>query len=309
MPLENAVASALRAAGVALVDDFPLARKTWWRVGGPADGWAEIGDPDILAAAVAICHASSVAVFPMGNASNLLVADGGVRGLVVRLTGDLASVSASAADPPELTVGGGMRLVGLLARAQREGWTGLEMLAGVPGTIGGAVRMNAGTRVGELSDVLLGVSVLLPTGETQDLPASALAMAYRHAELPPGAIVLRARLSTTGADPDESAEKIAEHLDYRARTQPVDVPTCGSTFRNPLGDSAGRLIEAAGLKGFRVGAAEVSAKHANFVVNLGGATAADIRAVIDEMIRRVADHAGVTLVPEVHLCGEAPDRP
>jgi UDP-N-acetylmuramate dehydrogenase len=301
MPLSAPLAADLRAAGVALVDDLPLARKTWWRVGGPADGWAEIGDPAVLSAALAACRAAGVPVFPMGNASNLLIADTGVRGLVVRLTEGLAGVAALPGDPPELEVGGGLRLVSLLGRAQKEGWTGLEMLAGVPGTIGGAVRTNAGTRLGELSDVLRSVTILDGTEKT--LPASALAMGYRHAELPPGAIVVRARLATTGADPDESSEKIAEHLDYRARTQPVDVPTCGSTFRNPPGDSAGRLLEAAGLKGFRVGAAEVSPKHANFVVNLGGATAADIRAVIDEMMRRVREHAGVELVPEVFFVG------
>jgi UDP-N-acetylmuramate dehydrogenase len=304
MALPPTVAADLLAAGVPLVADMPLARKTWWRVGGPADGWAEIGDAAVLSAALGICARAGVPVFPLGNASNLLIGDGGIRGLVVRLTEGLATVTADDADPPELTVGGGLRLVSLLGRAQREGWTGLEMLAGVPGTIGGAIRMNAGTRLGEIAAALRAVEVLGPDGTPATLPVAALAMSYRHAELPPGAIVVGARLATTGTDPDESAEKIAEHLEYRAQTQPVDVPTCGSTFRNPPGDSAGRLLEAAGLKGFRVGAAEVSPKHANFVVNLGGATAADIRAVIDEMIRRVRDHAGVTLVPEVHFVGE-----
>ncbi len=304
MALPPAVAADLRAAGVPLQDDLPLARKTWWRVGGPADGWAEVGEIGVLSRALAICDQARVPVFPMGNASNLLVGDGGVRGLVVRLTEGLSTAEPDSGDPPILRVGGGLRLVSLLARAQREGWTGLEMLAGVPGTVGGAVRMNAGTRLGEISDVLLGITVLLPDGRVAELPATALHLSYRHADVPDRAIVVAARLRTTGADPQESAEKVAEHLDYRARTQPVDVPTCGSTFRNPPGDSAGRLIEAAGLKGYRVGAAEVSAKHANFVVNLGGATATQIRAVIDEMIRRVALHAGVVLVPEVHFVGD-----
>jgi UDP-N-acetylenolpyruvoylglucosamine reductase len=170
MPLPEPLAADLRAAGVPLVDDLPLARKTWWRVGGPADGWAEIGDPATLSAAVALCRAAGVPVFPMGNASNLLIADAGIRGLVIRLTEGLAGVAALPGDPPELEVGGGLRLVSLLGRAQKEGWTGLEMLAGVPGTIGGAVRTNAGTRLGELSDALRSVTILEADGHGEDAP-------------------------------------------------------------------------------------------------------------------------------------------
>ncbi len=305
MPLADKYAAALRSAGVAFAEDVPLARKTWWRVGGPADAWAEIGALAELQAVQRVADDHGLPVFVMGNASNLLVSDRGIRGLVVRLTGDLAGVDA-AGDPPILALGGGVKLVSLLGRAQREGWTGLEALAGVPGTIGGAVRMNAGTRLGEVKDALVSVGVVRPGGEVDELPLAALEMSYRTCRLPERSIVWTASLRTTGADPAASRELVAEHLAYRARTQPVDVPTCGSTFRNPPGDSAGRLLEAAGLKGFRIGAVEVSPKHANFVVNLGGATADDLWRVIGEMRRRVRDASGIDLEVEVHRAGEWP---
>jgi UDP-N-acetylmuramate dehydrogenase len=303
MPLSDKCRAALRSAGVSFAEDVPLARKTWWRVGGPADAWAEVGDLAALQAIQRVRADEGIPVFTMGNASNLLVSDAGIRGLVIRLVDDLARVESSG-DPPILSLGGGVKLVSLLGRAQREGWTGLEPLAGVPGTIGGAVRMNAGTRLGEVKDCLVSVSVVSPGGEVEEIPLAELAMAYRTCRLPEGAIVWRAALQTTGADPAASREAIAEHLAYRARTQPIDVPTCGSTFRNPPGDSAGRLLEAAGLKGFRVGAVEVSPKHANFVVNLGGATARDLWAVIEEMRRRVLEQSGIALEVEVHRAGE-----
>ncbi len=304
MPLPNSARAALSEAGVTVVDDAPLARKTWWRVGGPADGYADVGRLDALRRVMALAG-DGLPVFVMGNASNLLVSDRGIRGLVIRLVDELAAVSAEG-EPPTLTVGGGAKLMTLVGRAGREGWTGLEALAGVPGTLGGAIRMNAGTRLGEISDVVRDVRVVLPGGDLRDLPRDELGFAYRTSVLPEGAVVASARLLTSGGDAAESREKVAEHLEYRARTQPVDLPTCGSTFRNPPGDSAGRLIEAAGLKGLRIGGAEVSPKHANFVANMGGATAADIDAVIREIQRRVWESAGIELHPEVHRAGEWP---
>jgi UDP-N-acetylmuramate dehydrogenase len=303
MPLPTPAAAALREAGLACAEDVPLARKTWWRAGGPADGYVEVDTLDALRAVQAIALRLDLPVFPLGNASNLLISDAGIRGLVIRLTGALAQVTA-AGSPPLLTIGAGAKLVPLITRAQREGWTGLEPLAGVPGTLGGAVCMNAGTRLGEIRDVLVDVHLVLRGGDEQTLPRDALQMRYRHSVLPAGAVLASARLQTTGADPDQSRAEIAEHLAYRARTQPVDVPTCGSTFRNPPGDSAGRLIEATGLKGARIGGAVVSDKHANFLVNTGDATASDLAALIRHIQQRVADAHGVWLEPEVHFAGD-----
>jgi UDP-N-acetylmuramate dehydrogenase len=308
MPLPTPAVAALREAGIPCAEDVPLARKTWWRAGGPADGYVEVDDLDTLRAVQSWAARFDLPVFPLGNASNLLISDAGIRGLVIRLTGSLAQVVAEGS-PPLLTIGGGAKLMSLISRAQREGWTGLEPLAGVPGTLGGAVCMNAGTRLGEIRDVLVDVQLVLRGGADLTLPRDALHMRYRHSDLPAGAVLAHARLQTTGTDPDASRAAIAEHLAYRARTQPVDVPTCGSTFRNPPGDSAGRLIETAGLKGARIGGAVVSEKHANFLINTGDATANDLAALIRHVQQRVADAHGVWLEPEVHFAGDWSEPP
>lgn len=308
MPLDPAVAAALTAAALPFEEDAPLRNRTWWRAGGPADATVRVTTLDQLVAVQRIGVDPGCPVFVMGNASNLLVSDRGIRGLVVRLEGELASVRAAPdAGPVVLEAGAGARLVSLVGRMQREGWTGLEAFAGIPGTIGGAVRMNAGTTLGETGDRLVDVTVVLPGGDVRELSASEVRFGYRHSELPAGAVVASARFQTTGDDPEASRAAIARHLDHRARTQPIDVPTCGSTFRNPPGDTAGRLIDAAGLKGHRIGGAQVSEKHANFLVNTGSATAGELRALIAHVQRVVAEVSGVTLHPEVHLAGDWPD--
>src|SRR5688572_15262435 len=283
MPLDAEVAAALREEGVVFREDEPLAKKTWWRVGGPADAWIE-AEPTTLAATLRVASAHGVPVFVLGNASNVLIADAGVRGIVVRLVGDLATASR---DGDVLTVGGGLKLVSLLKLAERERWPGVDLFAGIPGTVGGAVTMNAGTKLGEVSDRLIDVAILHRDGTPDTLPGSALRFGYRHAELPAGSVVTAARLRLSGTWED-TARHIADHLAWRAKTQPTDVPTCGSTFRNPPGDAAGRLIDTCGLKGLTVGRAQVSEKHANFVVNLGGATAADLRTLITTVRTRGA---------------------
>ncbi|MCA9493832.1 MAG: UDP-N-acetylmuramate dehydrogenase [Myxococcales bacterium] len=295
------MADTLAREGLSTSQDAPLAKKTWWRVGGPADLWVEAGDRRGLARVMSLAHEEGVPVFVLGNASNLLVSDKGIRGVVVRLVGELAG---AAQVDRTLTLGGGARLVQLLKRAEREGWTGLEMLAGIPGTVGGAVVMNAGTRLGELSDALIDVDLVLADGEHGTATVDDLHMSYRHSELPEGAVVAAARVRLSDEDPAEAFAHVREHLEYRARTQPVDVPTCGSTFRNPEGNTAGRLIESCGLKGTRIGGAQVSEKHANFLVNTGGATATELRDLIDHVRATVAERTGVLLRPEVVLAGE-----
>jgi UDP-N-acetylmuramate dehydrogenase len=304
MSLSDNLVNDLVALGAGVERDAPLARRSWWRTGGPADARVTVSSVAQLAGVQAAAHARRVPVFVLGNGSNLLVSDRGVRGLVVQLQGEL---SATTADGDLLTAGAGTKLAVLLSRAQRDGWTGVEMLAGVPGTIGGAVRMNAGTRLGEISDRLVDVTVIHPDGRVETLPSAALHLAYRHAELPDGAIVASARLRLGGPTPEESTRMIQEHLDHRKATQPLDWPSCGSTFRNPPGGFAGRLIEGAGLKGHRIGGAQISEKHANFFLNLGDATADDLRALITHAVRTVRERAGVTLTPEVHLAGDWAD--
>jgi len=303
MPLFEATAARLSALSVR--EDEPLKRKTWWRVGGPADGYVEARTTAELQTICRVASDTACPLFVLGAASNVLVADRGVRGLVVRLSGELAQSKPESSR--QVWAGGGVKLVPFVRKAPRLGWTGLEMLAGIPGTIGGAVKMNAGTRIGEISDALIEVGLVLPDGSVQVRERAELPMRYRHGGLPEGAIVAWARLRIGTRTPEESAKLVDEHLAYRARTQPVDVPTCGSTFRNPEGDHAGRLIEVSGLKGKRIGGAKVSDKHANFIENTGGATAHDIRRLISEVQTEVWRQHKVLLEPEVAFVGDWSD--
>lgn len=299
--LPRATRLALEESPLDVRFDAPLLKRTWWRAGGPADALVDCPDRGSLQLARAIASETDCPFFVLGNASNLLVADAGIRGMVVRLTGELAKTEEV---PGALILGGGVKLVVLVSRMMRNGWTGLEFLAGIPGTVGGAVKMNAGTHLGEVVDALEAVELVLADGEAKVVEASELKLTYRHSELPPGAVVSSARFRLTEGDPEESRRLIQEHLDRRKATQPVDKCTCGSTFRNPPGDHAGRLIESCGLKGFQIGQARVSKKHANFIENQGAARAADIRAVIEHVQNTVEAHTGVKLVREVHYVGE-----
>ena len=304
MALPKTTAAAFLAAGLSLREEVPLLKRTWWRAGGPADGFISLTSVEQAQALQRIALHTQTPVFVLGNASNLLVSDKGIRGVVVQLVEDLAKVQVVEGEPPMLTLGAGLKLVRLVNRMPKMGWTGLEFLAGIPGTVGGAITMNAGTALGETVDALREVEWVLPGGAVQRVPVSTLNMRYRHAETPPGALITRAWFQTTDEDMAESRRHIREHLAYRERTQPTDVPTCGSTFRNPEGDTAGRLIDAAGLKGHRIGAAEVSTKHANFVVNTGGASAAHIRSLVEFVQDEVHRQTGVRLQREVHFVGE-----
>jgi UDP-N-acetylmuramate dehydrogenase len=300
MPLSSLAARALRDAGIEFKEDAPLARLTWWRVGGPADALVHVSTLDALQRMQVVASTHELPVFVLGNGSNLLVSDAGVRGLVVKLEGDFLQTQV---EDHLLTAGGGLRLQVLLGRAKRHGWPGLEAMAGIPGTIGGAVRMNAGTSMGEVSDRLVSVDVVHRDGTHQRLPASRLNMGYRTCHLPAGAIVASAHLRLEG-NADESQQRIKAFLARRKATQPLDAPSCGSTFRNPPGDAAGRLIDACGLKSTRIGGAVVSEKHANFLLNTGGATAENLRDLIEHVAQRVLEETGVVLHPEVKLAGD-----
>ncbi len=305
MALPIAAAAALTKSGVQLQEQVPLSKLTWWRVGGPADGFAGLNTEEQLIAVQQIAAQHELDVFVLGNGSNLLISEEGIRGLVVRLQGELAQCTvAESSQPPVLEVGGGLKLTVLLSRAAKHGWTGIGCFAGIPGTIGGAVRMNAGTSIGETCDPLIDVDLILRGGERQSLTTQQLRMSYRTTHLPPGSIVSQARLATSATDIALDRALIQRHLEHRKNTQPLELPSCGSTFRNPPGDTAGRLIEAAGLKGWTIGKAQVSTKHANFIVNLGGATAGDLRRVIEGVQERVKDHSGIELHREVHFVGD-----
>jgi UDP-N-acetylmuramate dehydrogenase len=279
--------------------DAPLAPRTTIRVGGPADLLVRPADPDALAALLRAVRELSLPLTILGGGANTLVADRGVRGVVLRLPPDL--VPEDPARP--LRLGAGQPTSRLWIRGHALGRVGMEFVAGIPGTLGGAVAMNAGTRVGEMKDVVARVELATADG-TGFVEAAALGFAYRTCRLPPGAVVTRVELDLPEGDVAESERVMQADRAQRRRTQPLDKPTFGSTFRNPPGDFAGRLIEAVGLKGHRVGNATWSPVHANFVSNLGGATAADVLALVNLARSRVKERFGIVLETEVRLVGE-----
>ena len=297
-----AVAAAVRGEAV---PDAPMAGRTSIRVGGPADLLVRPAGSDDLVRLLAACEALGVPVTPLGGGANLLVADAGVRGVVVRLAADPGQDEA---DGERLVLAGGAPIARLVQRAQELGLVGCEFAAGIPGTLGGAVAMNAGTPSGEMKDVVERVEVATPRGVGW-VDAARLGFAYRACALPPGGIVTRVAVRLRRGDVAASRAAMEADRERRRRTQPLTQPTWGSTFANPPGDHAGRLVEAAGLKGHRVGDAMWSDVHANFVVNLGAATARDCVALVRLARTRVRELFGVELSLEVRLVGAfAPDE-
>ncbi|WP_242531138.1 UDP-N-acetylmuramate dehydrogenase [Roseococcus thiosulfatophilus] len=279
--------------------DAPLAPFTWFRVGGPAERLARPADAEDLLALLAE-EAGPVAV--LGAASNLIIRDGGIRGLVLRLPARGFGAVQVEADG---VVAGAAALDATIAEhAAAAGLSGLEFLCGIPGSLGGAVAMNAGAYGREMRDVLDWAEIATPAGMLR-LDAAGLRLAYRHAELPARGVVVRARLRAEPGDAAAIAARMAEIRAAREATQPVRARTGGSTFRNPEGHKAWALIDAAGCRGMRLGAAQVSEKHCNFLLNTGGATAADLEALGEEVRARVLAHSGVSLEWEIKRIGEA----
>jgi UDP-N-acetylmuramate dehydrogenase len=282
--------------------DAPLAPRTTLRVGGPADLLARPADPGALAELLRAVRELGVPLAILGGGANTLVADAGVRGVVLRLPPDLAPEEAAGT---RLVLGAGQPTSRLWIRAHALGLVGMEFIAGIPGTLGGAVAMNAGTRIGEMKDVVSRVELATADG-AGFVEGRALGFAYRTCRLPPGAVITRVELALREGDVGESERVMQEDRARRRRTQPLDRPTFGSTFRNPPGDFAGRLVEAVGLKGHRVGGATWSTLHANFVSNLGGATAKDVLTLVNLARSRVRAAFGIELETEVRLLGQFP---
>jgi UDP-N-acetylmuramate dehydrogenase len=291
-------------AGGAVELDLPLARRTTLRIGGPADAWFEPADVGLLARVVAGCAARAIPVVAIGGGSNLLVRDGGVRGVVVATRGlrGLERVGATG-----VRVEAGVATGKLLSAATAWELGGVEFLGGVPGSVGGGLVMNAGTYLGEFKDVTREVtSVRLADGHTVRRDNAACAFVYRGSALPRDEIVVSASLELAPRPRADIEADVRALRDRRAEREPKRVANAGSMFKNPPGDYAGRLIEAAGLKGTRVGAAECSPVHANWLVNTGGATAADMLELVDIVRARVRDAHGVELELEVKIIGEDP---
>ena len=284
--------------------DYPLARLTTVRTGGPADFFARPGDEEQLLELLAWAHAEGISIGVVGSGSNLLIADDGFRGLALKLDGELASIER---EGERLTCGGGARLPSAAAKAAAWGLSGLEFGINIPGTAGGAVKMNANAYGGRLAEVLEWVDVCTPDGRERR-PPDQLGFSYRSSNLGAEEIVSRASFGLREADPDTVRETLAGMRERRREAQPSGIKTFGSTFKNPEderaeGRTAGQLLEVAGCRGLQVGGAAFSAKHANFVENLGEASTADVLELMAEGRRRVHDRFGIVLEPEVQTLG------
>ncbi len=282
-----------------LVENAPIARFSWFRVGGPAEVLFSPVDADDLAGFLAE-KPDDIAVTVIGVASNLLVRDGGVEGVVVRLGRGFAGIEI---DGAQVRAGAAAMDINVARACRDAGLAGLEFLSGVPGTIGGALRMNAGAYGRELRDVVVSAKALDAAGGAHRLDPAALGFSYRHTSVPEDWTFTEAVLAGEPGEPDEIARRMDEIGAARDGSQPIRSRTGGSTFTNPPGDKAWRLIEAAGCRGLRRGGAAVSEKHCNFLVNEGEATAADIEELGEEVRRRVLEHSGVELQWEIRRVG------
>ncbi|WP_237437868.1 UDP-N-acetylmuramate dehydrogenase [Altericroceibacterium endophyticum] len=280
--------------------DAPLDKLVWFKAGGVADWLFEPADRQDLIAFINALP-PGVPVMPLGLGSNLIIRDGGIPGVVVRLGKAFAGVETGEGNV--LRCGGGASGILVSSTARDAGVKGLEFLRGIPGTVGGFVRMNGGAYGREVADILLDCDVILPSGDCVTLSSAELRYSYRHSALPEGAIVLSARFEGEPGDPAEIGAEMDRIAAAREESQPLRTKTGGSTFKNPDGDKAWRLVDAAGCRGLTMGDAQVSEKHTNFLINKGEATSTDIEGLGEEVRRRVAESQGVTLEWEIKRVG------
>lgn len=303
---------------LSLMQDEPMKKHTTFRIGGPADYYAE---PDVsqISKLIEIAKACDMPVTVIGNGSNLLVGDKGIRGLVIGIGKGLSAIELTEAVAQQstaqdltaqgngriITAGAGAILAAVAAKAAEASLSGLEFASGIPGSVGGAVVMNAGAYGGEIKDVLIDATMLTAEGELKTVTRDELDLSYRHSIVPEkGYIVLSARFRLTPKPQDEIKSYMAELRAKRVEKQPLEYPSAGSTFKRPEGYFAGKLIMDAGLRGYSVGDAQVSGKHCGFVVNKGEATAADVLTLIKDVQETVLKQFGVKLEPEVKMIGE-----
>jgi len=288
--------------GMRVAFDAPLAPFTWWRIGGPADALVQVDSSADTAFVLRHCFKRRLPWFVLGLGSNILVGDGGIRGLVLRLGGNFGELAVDQADSSVIVRAGAAAQMALLtAQAASKGALGVDSLAGIPGSVGGALYMNAGTDR-EFGEFVREVWVHTPT-KPEAHPVG-VQYYYRHTTLGRDAIVARVVLAFERGDPAAVRGRMQERLVRRKQTQPVGLPNAGSCFRNPPGAKAGALIESVGAKGWREGGAEVSSLHANFIVNIANASACDVTTLLARVRRAVHDASGVDLQLEVHLVGE-----
>lgn len=283
-----------------LAPNAPLAKLVWFKTGGNADWLFEPADIDDLRDFLSALD-RAMPVMALGLGSNMIVRDGGVEGVVVRLGKAFSGVKVL--DDHQLECGGGASGILVSSTARDAGIAGLEFLRGIPGTVGGFVRMNGGAYGREVADILIDCDVMFPCGKLSRVPVEELAYSYRHSELASGAIVVSARFQGTPGDPAAIGAEMDRIAKAREESQPLRTKTGGSTFKNPDGHKAWELVDAAGCRGLTMGGAQVSEKHTNFLINTGDATSSDIEALGEEVRRRVRSNSGVELQWEIQRVG------
>lgn len=282
----------------------PMARHTSLGIGGPAEAMAFPGAVEDLARLLAVAETNGVPVFCLSGGTNLLVLDGGIPGLVINMKKiGWVELQRSEGGTSRVHAGAGIRLAKLIGYCATNGLSGLEFAAGIPGTLGGAVAMNAGAGETEMKDVLVEVTLAGRDGSIKTVPAASLNMSYRHAELPEGSVVAEASVAVIPWPREEVRELVKKTIRRRRATQPLDVRSAGSTFKNPPGYSAWRLIDMAGLRGVKVGGAQVSMRHTNFLINTGSATARDYMELVELVVKTVGEKLNITLEPEIRIVG------
>ena len=286
----------------------PLRRHTSFRIGGPADVWIDVGDANEIRAVQGVATAAAVPVCIIGGGTNILVSDLGVRGIVLHLGRPLgATIWTDGPGGVRVRAGAGLTLKRLVTEAIERGLAGLEFAEGIPGSVGGGLLMNAGAFGGEFSQVITAVEGVDSRGEVCRLSRDRLHFQYRRLDLPAGLVITHVEFLLTPGDREALEARRLDAKRRRERHQPLGLPNAGSIFKHPPGLFAGRLLESVGMKGERRGDAMVATQHANFIVNLGAATAADVRALMAEGARRVWEQHGVRLEPEIRLVGDWED--
>lgn len=282
--------------------DEPMSQHTTFRIGGPADVFVMPENYEQIREVLRLCKEEKLPFFVLGNGSNLLVSDSGYRGVIIQMDRNMEEIRL---DGEEIHACAGALLSSVAVAARNASLTGFEFAGGIPGTIGGAAVMNAGAYGGELKDVLKEVTVMTREGEILTIPTEKMEMGYRTSIIKTaGYLVLEAVISLKKGDEEAIRATMKDLSERRTEKQPLDYPSAGSTFKRPEGYFAGKLIMDSGLRGYRVGGAQVSEKHCGFVINAGGATAEDVRSLMDHVIRVVREKYGVTLEPEVKFLGD-----
>jgi len=282
-----------------LMENEPMARHTTLMVGGAARWLFKPDNRAAVMSAMLNCPAD-VPILPLGRGSNMLIPDNGYDGLVI----DLSALNAIEIDGLSVRAEAGARMSRVARQCAEHGLTGCEFMATVPGDVGGGIAMNAGCFGQQVSDSLTHIEVVLPNGEVQRIQADDLNIRYRHTALPSRSLVISASFTLATDQPEQIRERMRSMRSRRSATQPLSQPNCGSVFKNPDGDHAARLIEAAGLKGFSIGGAQISSQHANFIVNEGDASSADIMALIKHAQMTVNQQFDISLEPEVRMISD-----